>query len=145
MTKKKSQNSLKKKYTEIIDGKEIVFKSFETYLINKFISDKTSINYPREIKIAKKLGELSRDQRFWEYIPQTKVDSLCFFIKQDNFNIIKYHHDEYVKAEWKKFQENKQKNLDISKKQITLFEEKVGEDIEIKKPLLSIKDFILYG
>jgi hypothetical protein len=143
--KKKLPNTSKKKYIEIIDGKEVVFKSFETYLINKFISNKDSVNYPREIKIAKQLGELSRDQEFWNYIPQCKVDSLCFFIKKDNFNIIKYHHDEYVKERWKKFQESKRKNLDLPKSSITLSEEKVGEDVVIKKPLLSLKDFILYG
>lgn len=143
--KKKLPNTLKKKYIEIINGQEVVFKSFETYLINKFISDKTKISYPNEIKMAKMLGEISKDQEFWNFVPQGKVDSLCFFIKKDNFNIIKYHHDEYVKERWKKFQESKRKALDLPKNSITLSEEKVGEDVVIKKPLLSLKDFILYG
>jgi hypothetical protein len=81
---KKLLNSSKKKYTKIINGEEIVFQSFATYLINLFIADKKSINYPREMKIANTLGKISTDQKFWDSLPEQKVNSLTFFIKKEN-------------------------------------------------------------
>jgi hypothetical protein len=39
----------------------------------------------------------------------------------------------------------KKKTLDFPKQDVILSETKVGEDLEIKKPILSLKDFINYG
>jgi|688.fasta_scaffold55800_4 hypothetical protein len=142
---KKLLNSSKKKYTKIINGEEIVFQSFATYLINLFIADKKSINYPREMKIANTLGKISTDQKFWDSLPEQKVNSLTFFIKKENQDIIRYHHDLFIKNEWAEFVKIKKKTLDFPKQDVILSETKVGEDLEIKKPILSLKDFINYG
>jgi hypothetical protein len=142
---KKLLNSSKKKYTKIINGEEIVFQNFATYLINLFIADKKSINYPREMKIANTLGKISTDQKFWDSLPEQKVNSLTFFIKKENQDIIRYHHDLFIKNEWAEFVKIKKKTLDFPKQDVILSETKVGEDLEIKKPILSLKDFINYG
>jgi hypothetical protein len=142
---KKLLNSSKKKYTKIINGEEIIFQSFATYLINLFIADKKSINYPREMKIANTLGKISTDQKFWDSLPEQKVNSLTFFIKKENQDIIRYHHDLFIKNEWAEFVKIKKKTLDFPKQDVILSETKVGEDLEIKKPILSLKDFINYG
>jgi len=142
---KKSLNSSKKKYTKIIDGEEVVFQNFATYLINILIADTKSINYPREMKIANTLGKISTDQKFWDSLPEQKVNSLTFFIKKENQDIIRYHHDLFIKNEWAEFVKNKKKTLDFPKQDVILSETKVGEDLEIKKPILSLKDFINYG
>jgi len=141
---KKSLNSSKKKYTKIIDGEEVVFQNFATYLINILIADTKSINYPREMKIANTLGKISTDQKFWDSLPEQKVNSLTFFIKKENQDIIRYHHDLFIKNEWAEFVKNKKKTLDFPKQDVILSETKVGEDLEIKKPILSLKDFINY-
>jgi hypothetical protein len=142
---KKLLNSSKKKYTKIINGEEVIFQNFATYLINLLIADKKSINYPREMKIANTLGKISTDQKFWDSLPEQKVNSLTFFIKKENQDIIRYHHDLFIKNEWVEFVKTKKKTLDFPKQDVTLSETKVGEDLEIKKPILSLKDFINYG
>ena len=142
---KKSLNSSKKKYTKIVNGEEIIFQSFATYLIDLFISDRKTISYPREIKIANILGKISLDQKFWESLPNDKASSLSFFIKKENQDIIKYQHDLFIKNEWAEFVKTKKKTLDFPKQEVILSETKVGEDIKIKKPILSLKDFINYG
>jgi hypothetical protein len=142
---KKLLNSSKKKYTKIINGEEVIFQNFATYLINLFIADKKSINYPREMKIANTLGKISTDQKFWDSLPEQKVNSLTFFIKKENQDIIRYHHDLFIKNEWAEFVKTKKKTLDFPKQDVILSETKVGEDLEIKKPILSLKDFINYG
>jgi len=142
---KKLLNSSKKKYTKIINGEEVIFQNFATYLINLLIADKKSINYPREMKIANTLGKISTDQKFWDSLPEQKVNSLTFFIKKENQDIIRYHHDLFIKNEWAEFVKIKKKTLDFSKQDVILSETKVGEDLEIKKPILSLKDFINYG
>jgi hypothetical protein len=142
---KKLLNSSKKKYTKIINGEEVVFQNFATYLINLLIADKKSINYPREMKIANTLGKISTDQKFWDSLPEQKVNSLTFFIKKENQDIIRYHHDLFIKNEWAEFVKTKKKTLDFPKQDVILSETKVGEDLEIKKPILSLKDFINYG
>jgi len=142
---KKLLNSSKKKYTKIINGEEVIFQNFATYLINLLIADKKSINYPREMKIANTLGKISTDQKFWDSLPEQKVNSLTFFIKKENQDIIRYHHDLFIKNEWAEFVKIKKKTLDFPKQDVILSETKVGEDLEIKKPILSLKDFINYG
>ena len=127
---KKSLNLSKKKYIKTVNGEEVVFQSFATYLIDLLIADKKNISYPREIKIAKQLGQICLDQKFWDSLPAEKVNSLSFFIKKDNQDIIKYQHDLFIKNKWT---------------EVILSETKVGEDIKIKKPILSLKDFINYG
>jgi len=142
---KKLLSSSKKKYTKILNGEEITFHSFETYLIDLLISDKKAISYPREIKIANILGEISKEQSFWESLPNQKVSSLSFFIKKENQDIIKYQHDLFIKNKWAEFIKGKKNTLDFPKQEVILSETKVGEDVEIKKPILSLKDFINYG
>jgi hypothetical protein len=143
--KKKSSNSSKKKYTRISNGKNVEFKSFETYLIDRFIDDKRNVNYPREIGIAKKLGKITKLQEFWDSITVTKVSSLCYFIKKENYDIIMYQFQEFEKKRWQEFLEKKAKSLDIPEKEAIILSDKVGADVEIKKPILSLKDFLKYG
>lgn len=143
--KKKSSDSLKKKYTAIKNNQTVEYRSFETYLIGKFISDGVKVNYPIEIKMAKKMGEISRLQEFWDSVESTQVNSLRYFIKAENWSIIKYQFEEFMKNKWQDFQEEKKKNLDLPKKHVILQEEKVGEDISAPKKILSLKDFLLYG
>ena len=143
--KKKSLNSSKKKYIRIIDGKEVVFHSFGNYLIELLISDIKNVSFPREMKFANILGKISTDQKFWDSLPEQKVNSLTFFIKKENQDIIKYHHDLFIKNKWADFIKSKKNSLDFPKQEVILSETKVGEDVEIKKPILSIKDFINYG
>lgn len=143
--KKKSSDSLKKKYTVIKNNEIVEYRSFETYLIGKFISDGVKVNYPIEIKMAKKMGEISRLQEFWDSVESTKVNSLRYFIKSENWSIIKYQFEEFMKSKWQEFQEEKRKNLDLPQKHVILQEEKVGEDISVPKKILSLKDFLLYG
>ena len=142
---KKLLSSSKKKYTKTINGEEVVFQSFATYLIDLLIADKLNISYPREIKIAKQLGQICLDQKFWESLPVEKVNSLTFFIKKENQDIIRYQHDLFIKNKWAEFVKAKKKTLDFTKQEVILSETKVGEDIKIKKPILSLKDFINYG
>lgn len=142
---KKLLNSSKKKYTKILNGEEIKFQSFATYLIDLLIADKKGISYPREIKIANQLGKICSDQKFWDSLPTEKVNSLTFFIKKENQDIIKYQHDLFVKNEWTEFVKTKKNSIDFPKQEVILSETKVGEDVEIKKPILSLKDFINHG
>lgn len=134
-----------KPYIKIADGEIIVFKSFETYIIDKLLVDKRNISYPLEMKMAKKLAAISKDQKFWNSIPETKVNSLTYFAKKENLDIIKYLHEQFVKDEWVKFIQSKINRLDFSKESPTLSEQKVGEDVNIKKKINSIKDFLKYG
>ena len=143
--KKKSLNSSKKKYIRIINGEEVIFHSFGNYLIELLITDVKSISFPREMKLASILGKISTDQTFWESLPNQKVNTLAFFIKKENQDIIKYHHDLFIKKKWADFIKSKKNSLDFPKQEVILSETKVGEDVEIKKPILSIKDFINYG
>jgi len=143
--KEKSLSSSKKKYTAVKNNKIIEYRSFETYLIGRFISEGVKVNYPMEIKIAKKLGQISRDQEFWDSVEATQVTSLCYFIKADNLSIIKYQFEEFMKSKWQDFQEEKKKNLDLPQNHVILQEEKVGEDVSLEKKILSLKDFLLYG
>lgn len=143
--KKKSSDSLKKKYTAIKNNQTVEYRSFETYLIGKFISEGVKVNYPIEIKMAKKMGEISRLQEFWDSVESTQVNSLRYFIKAENWSIIKYQFEEFMKNKWQDFQEEKKKNLDLPKKHVILQEEKVGEDVSTPKKILSLKDFLLYG
>lgn len=143
--KKKSSDSLKKKYTAIKNNQTIEYRSFETYLIGKFISEGTKVNYPIEIKMAKKMGEISRLQEFWDSIESTQVTSLRYFIKAENWAIIKYQFEEFMKGKWQEFQDERRKNLDLPQKHVILQEQKVGEDVSIPKKILSLKDFLLYG
>ena len=142
---KKSLNLSKKKYIKTVNGEEVVFQSFATYLIDLLIADKKNISYPREIKIAKQLGQICLDQKFWDSLPTEKVNSLSFFIKKDNQNIIKYQHDLFIKNKWTEFVKTKKNTIDFTKQEVILSETKVGEDIKIKKHILSLKDFINYG
>ena len=48
--------------------------------VTTLIADKLNISYPREIKIAKQLGQICLDQKFWDSLPAEKVNSLSFFI-----------------------------------------------------------------
>lgn len=143
--KKKSLSSSKKKYIRIINGEEVIFHSFGNYLIELLISDINNISFPREMKLASILGKISTDQTFWESLPNQKVNTLAFFIKKENQDIIKYHHDLFIKKQWADFIKSKKNSLDFPKQEVILSETKVGEDVEIKKPILSIKDFINYG
>lgn len=143
--KKKSLSSSKKKYIRIINGEEVIFHSFGNYLIELLITDVKSISFPREMKLASILGKISTDQTFWESLPNQKVNTLAFFIKKENQDIIKYHHDLFIKKKWADFIKSKKNSLDFPKQEVILSETKVGEDVEIKKPILSIKDFINYG
>ena len=143
--KEKSLSSSKKKYTAVKNNKIIEYRSFENYLIGRFISEGIKVNYPIEIKIAKKLGEISRDQEFWDSIESTQVTSLRYFIKAENWAIIKYQFEEFMKGKWQEFQDERRKNLDLPQKHVILQEEKVGEDISSEKKILSLKDFLLYG
>ena len=77
--KKKSSNSSKKKYTRISNGKNVEFKSFETYLIDRFIDDKRNISYPREIGIAKKLGKIAKRRDFCNSYAVPKFLKFCYF------------------------------------------------------------------
>lgn len=97
------------------------------------------------MKLASILGKISTDQTFWESLPNQKVNTLAFFIKKENQDIIKYHHDLFIKKQWADFIKSKKNSLDFPKQEVILSETKVGEDVEIKKPILSIKDFINYG
>lgn len=143
--KKKSLSSSKKKYIRIVNGEEVIFHSFGNYLIELLITDVKSISFPREMKLASILGKISTDQIFWESLPNQKVNTLAFFIKKENQDIIKYHHDLFIKKQWADFIKSKKNSLDFPKQEVILSETKVGEDVEIKKPILSIKDFINYG
>lgn len=143
--KKKSLSSSKKKYIRIVNGEEVIFHSFGNYLIELLISDINNISFPREMKLASILGKISTDQTFWESLPNQKVNTLAFFIKKENQDIIKYHHDLFIKKQWADFIKSKKNSLDFPKQEVILSETKVGEDVEIKKPILSIKDFINYG
>jgi len=143
--KKKSLSSSKKKYTAVKNNKTIEYRSFETYLIGRFISEGVKVNYPMEIKLAKKLGQISRDQEFWDSVEVTQVTSLCYFIKADNFSIIKYQFEDFMKSKWQDFQKEKKKNLDLPQNRVILQDEKVGEDVSPEKKILSLKDFLLYG
>lgn len=143
--KKKSLSSSKKKYIRIVNGEEVIFHSFGNYLIELLITDVKSISFPREMKLASILGKISTDQTFWESLPNQKVNTLAFFIKKENQDIIKYHHDLFIKKKWADFIKSKKNSLDFPKQEVILSETKVGEDVEIKKPILSIKDFINYG
>jgi uncharacterized protein (UPF0335 family) len=67
------------------------------------------------------------------------------FIKKDNQDIIRYQHDLFIKNKWVEFVETKKKTLDFTRQEVILSETKVGEDIKIKKPILSLKDFINHG
>ena len=80
-----------KPYIKIADGEIIVFKSFETYIIDKLLVDKRNISYPLEMKMAKKLAAISKDQKFWNSVPETKVNSLTYFAKKENLDMC-FHH-----------------------------------------------------
>lgn len=133
------------KYTRVVNGKDVTYRTFELFLIDILLASKVGINYGKEIKAAKVLTSLTKNQDFWEQVCLPKVPSLVYFIKPENMAIIEYQFEEFKKKRWLNSIKSRKNFLDFSSRQYTLEEDKVSENVEINKPILSIKDFLKYG
>lgn len=108
------------------------------FIILKLCSDIKFINWPREIKIAKKLLEKYNDIKFWESLEKylsshyIQGNSLSRFLIKENSYLL----DEALA-------EHLRQNLVINNPpQVKMEENKVGEDRKIIKPTTSLLDFL---
>jgi hypothetical protein len=92
-------------------------------------------NWPREMKIAKKITKNFPEIKFWEDIAKLfpkKLPSLAFFLTPAGKTIIS--------------REKNKINIDTPTPNPIIFSEsKVGEDIPTVRKIKSLKDFIKYG
>lgn len=117
-------------------------KNIYSFIIVKFVGKLYSPkDYARETKIAKKLVKITDDVNFWKAIPQIKVSSLCYFINQFNYNLLISRYNEYLDKKWENFL-NTQKDIDFEPEKHIIEEEKIGEDFNVEKKPLSLKDFL---
>lgn len=97
-------------------------------LVKKFVKQE-SVNWPRDMKIAKKLLTLYPDFHFWEWLNVAPAPSLAVFLTQDFLN--------YLADAHKKF------SLDITKKvEIKLESVKIGEDVHIVHKPKTLLEFL---
>lgn len=100
------------------------------FIIKKFIKDK--INWPREIKIAQGLVKKYKKYNFWNNLNDLKLPSLAWFLTEDGKRFLAT--------------EDKKKYLNIQKvKEVSLQENKIGEDKNICKKPKTLIEFIRYG
>lgn len=104
------------------------------FLVSKFV-EKDNANWPREIKIAKKLIKIYPDIQLWFDLKlEFKLNSLAFFLTDDGKK-------EMTALRFNKAKENV---LDFFPKGTTSFnEEKLGEDKKVELPKTnSLLDFL---
>mgnify|MGYP006969489835 CR=1 FL=1 len=100
------------------------------FIIEKFVDPK-KINWPRDMKIAKKLIKEYCDFDFWKFVSlQTDLYSLAFFVSVKGKQLLKDRHELYEKQK-----------IDLDKAKPEMSEEKLGEDAKIAPPK-SLKDFL---
>ena len=138
-TRSKEKSNLKNLIKLKILKKVILFKF--TQLNLKFVEKKILKFNPCQIYI---LSGLSSVAKSFER-PIEAYESIIIPVFNSNQDIIRYQHDLFIKNKWAEFVKAKKKTLDFTKQEVILSETKVGEDIKIKKPILSLKDFINYG
>lgn len=92
-------------------------------------------NWPREMKIAKKISQTFQDEEFWETLSKEypkKLPSLAFFLTE--------------KGKVALFKNKTKKALEKrAVEPIILKEEKIGEDKPIKNRVKTLKDFLKNG
>lgn len=103
------------------------------FLVSKFVS-KEGMNWPREIRIAKKLLKEYPDFETWTQLKfDFKLNSLAFFLTEEGKE----------KIQILKFNKSKKNLLDLFPKQEeVVFGEKLGQDAEVQKKPLTLKDFL---
>lgn len=109
-----------------IDGK--LLKLIVSLLVN-------NPNWPREMKIAKRIAKPFQDKEFWETLAKeypNKLPSLAFFLT-DKGKVALF------KNKTKKTLEKKQVKANIE------LGDKVGADAPVRKKLKTLKDFIKNG
>lgn len=104
-------------------------------ILGRFLEPK-GINYPREIKISKKLINIYPFE-FWisckEPFFPLKMKSLAWFLGEEGKSYLTFHYFEYLKQST---------NLSKEIKEVKLEKEKIGEDLIIKKESKSLRDFL---
>ncbi len=108
------------------------FNKFCKLLVAKFVkSDK--INWPKEIKIAQKLLKIKDDDQFWINLhSDLKITSLSWFLTKEG--------EAFLVAQ------ERINSLEIAPKEVhSIQEEKIGEDLNLKKKPRTVFDFLNYG
>ena len=112
----------------------IVFNNCKE-ILGRFLEPK-GINFPREIKISKKLLSIYPFE-FWiqckEPFFPLRMKSLAWFLGEEGKSYLTFHYFEYLKAST---------NLTKEVKPVKLEKEKIGQDVEIKKEPKSLQDFL---
>lgn len=103
------------------------------FIILKYI--KNNINWPREVKIAKRLIIKFKSFNFWKNLEEFKITlpSLAWFLKPEG--------KAFLLKEYEKF------NLNINniKNDNNIFKFKIGNDKKICKKPKTLVEFIRYG
>lgn len=102
-------------------------------LVSKFVL-KDQLNWPKEIRIAKKLLKEYPDFNTWTQLKlDFKLNSLAFFLTDEG----------KVHLTILKFNKSKENVLDLfSKQSESIGEEKLGQDVKTDSKPLSLKDFL---
>lgn len=118
----------KKVNKEIVTAKLIIGALFQGIVTN----------WPKEIKIAKKIGQMFPDPNFWQKAKDnnelTKYPTLSWALTKENSYYIAEKYQEYVKSQPK----------DIGETAIShaILPEKLGEDTYTPKVPKSVMDFL---
>lgn len=108
------------------------FNKFCKLLVAKFVkSDK--ISWPKEIKIAQKLLKIKEDGDFWINLhSDLKITSLAWFLTKEGKAFL--------------VTQERINSLELSPKETHLIQdEKLGEDLNLKKKPKTVFDFLNYG
>lgn len=108
---------------------KLAFNKFCKFLVSKLLSS-PSVKWGKEMKIAQKLLKIYEDKVFWENLNLNfNITSLSWFLTNEGRT--------FLAGELSKQLLEKSLN-----KTYVIQDKKIGEDIEIKRKMKTLKDFI---
>ena len=115
------------------ENKRVASKAQLVFIVKKFLKpEKTDINWPNEVRIAKELFAKFPRFEFWEWYELSfYLNSLAFFKKKTNMLSLEEAYTKYMK-----FNNFFQQPIDFK------LGEKIGNDKEVQLKPKTLKDFI---
>ena len=100
-------------------------------IVRKYV--KGTINWPREIKIAQRLIKKFKSFDFWDNLQElgSPPPSLAWFLKSEG--------KAFLLKEYESF------NMNLTKQEVPLNENKIGEDKKVCQKPKTLLEFIRYG
>ena len=114
-------------------------------LLSLLLSKEAKIsNWPREMKMAKKLFSLCSNPAFWNsLIVGSDVFTLSFFSTEQGKSILNNHYKKFIARKVEKVkQEEFEDSLVKPTQEIELEQDKVGEDYKVSKKPTNFNDYI---